>query len=65
MIYKRHDLRIEQGHIRVTDLCSDISWTEDTLTEAKRAIDELTEIRDSLTRDANERLEEITRENLK
>lgn len=39
MIYKGHDLRYEREHIRVTDLKTGISWTEDTLTEAKKVID--------------------------
>ena len=39
MIYKGHDIRYEREHIRATDLKTGISWTEDTLTEAKKVID--------------------------
>ena len=62
VIYKGHDVRIEKGHIRVTDIRSGVSWTEDTLTEAKLEINKLTEIRDSLKRDTNDRFDEITKE---
>ena len=43
-IYKGHDLRIEKGHIRVTNLRSGYSWTEDTIKDAKNEIDIIDEI---------------------
>lgn len=51
MIYKGHDLRIEKGHIRVTNMRSGYSWTEDTLTEAKHEVDTIAEIRTALKKE--------------
>ena len=48
MIYKGHDLRIEKGHIRCTDMYSGYSWTEDTLKDAKHEIDTIAAIRIAL-----------------
>ena len=39
MIYKGHDIRIERGHIRVTEMKTGTSWTEDTISDAKKTID--------------------------
>lgn len=48
MIYKGHDIRLEKQHFRVTNLETGVSWTEDTLTDTKREIDLITEIREAL-----------------
>lgn len=39
MIYNGHDIRIERGHIRVTEMKTGASWTEDTISDAKKTID--------------------------
>ena len=39
MIYKGHDLRLEKQHIRITNLETGVSWTEDTINDAKKEID--------------------------
>ena len=39
MIYKGHDIRIERDHIRVTEMNTAASWTEDTISDAKKTID--------------------------
>ena len=49
MIYKGHDLRLEKQHIRITNLQTGISWTEDTLKEAKNEIDLISQISDAIT----------------
>ena len=48
MIYKVHDIRLEKQHFRITNLETGISWTEDSLTDAKHEIDLITEIREAL-----------------
>ena len=53
MIYKGHDLRFERNHIRITNLVSGYTWTEDTIKNAKDEIDLLTGIRASITKEAD------------
>lgn len=45
MIYKCHDLRLEKQHIRIVNLETGVSWTEDTIKDAKHEIDIIYEIR--------------------
>ena len=49
MIYKGHDLRLEKQHIRITNLATDVSWTEDTIRDAKWEIDIIDDIRKGMT----------------
>lgn len=44
MIYKGHDLRLEKSHIRITNLQTGVTWTEDTLKDAKNEIDTIDKI---------------------
>ena len=60
MIYKGHDLRLEKNHIRITDLESGYSWTEDTIKEAKHEINLVTDIRISLTKEGEKVAENVS-----
>ena len=54
MIYKGHDLRLEKSHIRITNLETGYTWTEDTLKDAKNEIDLIYDIRTVLRKEENE-----------
>lgn len=58
MIYKGHDLRLEKQHIRITNLQTGISWTEDTLKDAKNEIDLISQISDTIIRKEVKPIEE-------
>ena len=49
MIYKGHDLRLEKQHIRIINLETGVSWTENTIRDAKKEIDIINEIRKGMT----------------
>lgn len=48
MIYKGHDLRVEKGHIRVLNLKTGVTWTEDSIKEAKHEIDVISSIQEAI-----------------
>lgn len=58
MIYKGHDLRLEKQHIRITNLQTGISWTEDTIKDAKNEIDIISQISDAINGKEVETIEE-------
>lgn len=44
MIYKGHDIRLEKSHFRITNLETGVTWTKDTLKDAKNEIDIIADI---------------------